>query len=191
VRQLTVQMEDIDRACSLTDAQRKKLQLAGRGDMKRFFDRYEQLRWKSQVIEHNVQNLQEMQREANHLRRSLMNEGLFLEHSLLVKSLRTTLTNEQLTRYEVKALKGRALRHHESVLEAVAFLKRSFENSVAARGLDIVLREDQRQNLITLVTHETKPSRQLSQSEAQFLLWQFSRLSQEKVKPLFDQDQWE
>jgi hypothetical protein len=39
--QLTVQMEDIDRACSLTDAQRRKLELAGRGDIKHFFDRYE------------------------------------------------------------------------------------------------------------------------------------------------------
>jgi hypothetical protein len=188
--QLTVQIEDIDRACTLTDPQRKKLQLAGRGDIKRFFDRYEQLLRKSQMVEHNERNLQEMQREANQLRRCLHN-GLFLEHSLFVKSLPNTLTNEQLARYEAKALKGRALRHYESVLEAVAFLKRSFEASVAARRLDIVLREEQRQHLITLMTHETKPSRQPSQYDVQVLLLQFSDLPEEKLKRLFDDDQWE
>ena len=189
--QLRVQMEDIDRACSLTDAQRRKLELAGQGDIKHFFDHYEQLLRKSQVVEHNEQNLQEMQREANHLRRSLINEGLFLEHSLLVKSLRSTLTDEQFAQYEAKALKGRALGHHESVLEAVAMLKRGFENSVAARGLDIVLREEQRQDLIRLMMRETKPPSQPSQYDVQFLLLQFSRLPEENLKRLFDADQWE
>src|SRR5207244_5206937 len=104
--QLTVQMEDIDRACSLTDAQRRKLELAGRGDIKNFFDRYEQLLRKSQVVEHNERNLQEMQREANHLRRCL-NNGLFLEHSLLVKSLPNTPTIVQLARHEALAVNDR------------------------------------------------------------------------------------
>src|SRR5207245_228361 len=39
--QLLDQVQDIDRTCKLTDAQNQKLQLAGRGDIKRFFDRYE------------------------------------------------------------------------------------------------------------------------------------------------------
>src|SRR6516225_3632447 len=39
--QLTLRIDEVDRASQLTDAQKKKLQLAGKGDMKRFFARYE------------------------------------------------------------------------------------------------------------------------------------------------------
>jgi hypothetical protein len=105
--QLTVQLQDINRACSLTQAQRKKLELAGRGDIKRFFDRYEQLVRKSQVSQHNEPDLPELQQEAIDLQLRL-NTGLFRERSLLVKSLPNTLTKEQLARYQGKALKGGA-----------------------------------------------------------------------------------
>ena len=63
--QLATQIADIDRACNLTEPEKKKLQLTGQGDIKRFFDRYEQLmRKKSQVIEPKAQNFQQMQAEA-------------------------------------------------------------------------------------------------------------------------------
>ena len=41
---LTMQIEEIDRSCTLTEAQKNKLRLAGRGDMKRFLDRVEEKR---------------------------------------------------------------------------------------------------------------------------------------------------
>jgi hypothetical protein len=188
--QLTVHIEDIDRACSLTDAQRKKLQLAGRGDIKRFCDGYEQVKRKSQVAEHREENLQDLQQEANYLLISL-STGLFLEHSLLVKSLRSTLTDEQFARYEAKALKGRALRHGESVLNAAAMLKLGFELAAARLGRNTVLREEQRQDLITLIMHETKPSRRPGRYDPQVLILQLGRLPEEKLKRLFDDDQWE
>ena len=52
---------------------------------------------------------------------------------------------------------------------------------------DVALPEEQPQDLIMLMTHETKPSGQ--PYDAQFLLWQFGRLPQEKLKRLFDDDQ--
>jgi hypothetical protein len=39
--QLALEIADIDRACTLTAAETKKLRLAGQGDIKRFFNRYE------------------------------------------------------------------------------------------------------------------------------------------------------
>src|SRR6478672_7877710 len=104
--QLTVQIEDIDRACSLTNPQRKKLELAGRGDIKRFFDRYEQVIRKSQV-ERNEQGLRKISQDITPLEITLQ-VGLFYEDSLLLKSLRNTLTDEQFAQYEAKSLKGRA-----------------------------------------------------------------------------------
>jgi hypothetical protein len=168
--QLTTQIVDIDRACSLTDREKGKLQLAGRGDIKRFFDR--------------------IQQESTSPRISL-GVCLFHEDSLLVKSLPNTLTAEQFARYEAIAGKRRELRHRESVLNAVAMLKLGFERAVAALNRDIVLREEQRQELITLTMHETRPLRRPGPSDYQVLILQLGRLQEEKLKRLFDQDQWE
>jgi hypothetical protein len=160
--QLAAQISDIDRACSLTDTERKKLQLAGRGDIKRFFDR--------------------IQQESNSPRISL-GASLFHEDSLLVKSLRNTLTSDQFARCEAIARKRRELRHHESVLNAVAMLKLDFEEERA-----IVVREAQWQDLLTLMTHETAPSRRPGPCDYQVLLLQLGRLPEEKLKRLFDPD---
>ena len=43
---LTLNVEDLERTCGLTPIQKKKLLLAGRGDIKRFFDRIEDMRKK-------------------------------------------------------------------------------------------------------------------------------------------------
>jgi hypothetical protein len=176
--QLTMQIVDIHRACSLSDAQKKKLQMAGRGDIKRFFDRYQQLVRKSQVIEQNEQNLREMQHEINHLRISLQ-AGLFDEHSLLVKSLPNALTSDQFARYDTMARERHAARHSQSVQRAITALQRG-----------IRLREEQRRELTTLITNETKPPRRSGPYEAYVLLLHLSRLPEEKLKPLFDEDQW-
>ena len=43
---LTLQVDDVARMCALSEAQKKKLLLAGRGDIKRFFDKVEEKRKK-------------------------------------------------------------------------------------------------------------------------------------------------
>ncbi len=176
---LATQIENIDRACRLTDAQKKKLQLAGRGDIKRYFDRYERLKRKSQLLEHDEQNFQEIQRDINPLRVTLL-RGLFDEDSLLIKSLPNTLTGEQFTRYGTMARQRRASLHRASIEQAVALLQRGMP-----------LRDAQRRELITLMTNETKPARTSSQYDCYVLLLQLGRLPEEKLKPLFGETQWE
>jgi len=97
----------------------------------------------------------------------------------------------QFARYEAMARKRRATRHRESVLDAVAMLKLGFERAVATLERNIVLREEQRQELITLMTRETKPSRRPGPYDSQVLLLQLGRLPEEKLKRLFDEDQWQ
>jgi hypothetical protein len=178
---LAMQIETIDRACKLTDAQKKKLQLAGRGDIKRFFDRYERVKQKSQVIEQDEQKFQEIQQDFNQLRVTLRG-GLFHEDSLLVKSMHNTLTSEQFTRYDAMARERRASRHRASIDQAVGILQRG-----------IPLSDAQRRELITLMANETKPSRRPGpyDYDSYVLLWQLGRLPEEKLKPLFDDKQWQ
>jgi hypothetical protein len=181
--QLAMQIETIDRACRLTDAQKNKLQLAGRGDIKRFFDRYEKAKVKSQLIEQDEQNFQEIWQNINQIQqdfnRVTLQGGLFRQNSLLVKSLLNTLTGEQFTRYEVLDREQRASRHRASIATAVAILQRG-----------VSLRDAQRRELITLMTNETKPSRSSGPYDSYVLLWQLARLPEDKLKPLFDKTQW-
>src|SRR5439155_1350186 len=88
---LALQVEDIDRACKLSDEQKKKLQLAGRGDIKRFFDGYEKVRQKFKSFNNDIQRIQEIQPDVNPLR-TVIQAGPFNDDSLLYKSLRHTLT---------------------------------------------------------------------------------------------------
>jgi hypothetical protein len=187
---LADQIQDLDRACTLTDAQKEKLHLAGRGDIKRFFDRFDAFKRKAQRMQQDEQKMQRIFQEIPPLQATL-HGGLFHEDSLLVKSLPTTLTAEQFARYDAMARERRLSRHRESVLKAVGMLKLGFENAVARLGRDIVLREEQRQALITLMTQETRPSRRPGPYDYHVLLLQLGRLPEEKFKRLFDDDQWQ
>jgi hypothetical protein len=177
--QLATQISEIDRVCKLTDAQKNKLRLAGRGDIKRFIDRFEELKQKSQVIEPDEPNVVAIHEELNHLQTTLW-AGLFHENSLLVKSLPTTLTDEQLTRYDTVTRERRASEHRASAQQAVAFLQQG-----------IGLRDAQRRELITFIINETKPARGPGRYGPYVLLWQLSRLPEAKLKRLFDEDQWD
>jgi hypothetical protein len=176
---LAKQIVDIDRACTLTEAQRKKLQLAGRGDIKRFFDRYEAVKQKSQRIEQNEHSFEQIQPDFNRLR-MMVQGGLFQESSLLVKSLPNTLTEEQFAQYDAIARERRVSLHRAAVARAVATLQQG-----------IRLRDAQRRALITLITNETKPSRWSGPYDSYILILQLGRLPEEKLKRLFDDDQWQ
>jgi hypothetical protein len=93
---LATQISELDRAYTLTDAQKEKLRLAGRGDIKRFFDKCENVKRKFQLINQGEQNLQEINQDLRLLREA--SNGLFNESSLLRKSLPNTLTSEQIAR---------------------------------------------------------------------------------------------
>src|SRR5262249_37865237 len=88
---LAVQVDILDRACRLTEAQRNKLHLAGRGDINRFFDQCEGAKRKWQRLEPTDDKIAEVRQDLTDLR-SILEHGLFHENSLLYKSLPNTLT---------------------------------------------------------------------------------------------------
>jgi hypothetical protein len=175
---LAMQVEEIDRACQLTVAQKKKLQLTGRGDIKRFFDAYDKVKTRFRALNNDVQMLQEIQPDVNPLRTSLQ-AGLFHDDSLLYKSLRNTLTGEQFVRYDAIARERRAFRHRAAIELAVATLEQSMP-----------LRDEQRRELISLLTTDTKPSRKAGPYDYYLIMFQLGRLPEEKLKPLLTATQW-
>ena len=80
-------------------AQKNKLQLAGRGDMKRFLDRVEEKRSLYKGLKVDQIKIGEIYQQIQPLK-STLSSGLFGEGSIFFKSIGMTLTAEQLARHE-------------------------------------------------------------------------------------------
>src|SRR5581483_10727841 len=167
---LDLQVEEIDRACKLTQAQKKKLLLTGRGDIKRFYDRYEEVKQKFQPLKNDQQRFQEIWQDISPLQITLQN-GLFHNDSLLHRSLRNTLTDEQLAQYEVLDRQRREFRHRGNIELAVARLDELMP-----------LRASQRRDLIALIMKETKPARRTGPYDFYFTMYQIGHIPKEKLK---------
>ncbi|MSR60171.1 MAG: hypothetical protein EXS05_21450 [Planctomycetaceae bacterium] len=92
-------LNTVNSICRLTDSQKQKLQLAGRGDMKRLLDRLEEIGPQFQLAGNDQNKFKALVDEARLLQRSL-NPAIHDDKSLFVKSLRATLKDYQFARYE-------------------------------------------------------------------------------------------
>src|ERR1700722_9431836 len=98
---LAKRLAAVDRVCHLSEAQKQKLTLAGRGDLKRLDDRVETQR--RQFIEDRANGMLDKEHAATPQIAALhdaMTTGPFAEGSLFEKTLRTVLSPTQLERYE-------------------------------------------------------------------------------------------
>src|SRR5262245_26412066 len=60
---LRKKIDSVDRTCGLGEVQKKKLQLAGRGDLKRFFEQAEALRAKAKTVGFDETRMRDLQQE--------------------------------------------------------------------------------------------------------------------------------
>ena len=180
---LTIHMDEIDRACKLTEDQKKKLQLAGKGDIKHFFDRYENVRRNFKPFNQNQPDFQEVWQklweEVSPLQSNLQN-GLFEEESLFSKSVSNALTPAQRKGFEAMEKERREFNWRITISQAVEMLDRSMR-----------LTKAQRTFLSDLMLKETKAPWRNAQNyyEQYYLFWQLDRLPHEKFRPKFDEVQ--
>jgi hypothetical protein len=175
---LTLKIEDVDRTCGMTEDQKKKLRLAGRGDVKRFFDRVEEKRRKFQNLKTDPNKVGEIFQEIQPFRQTI-SSGVFGEGSFFAKTLRNTLTGEQAARYE------------KVVRDAQKFQYRArVDLVVTTLGNAAGLSADQRRRFKTLLLEETRPPKKFGQYDYYVVLIQASKLPQAKVRQIFDDAQW-
>jgi len=110
---LTLRIDDIDRSCGLTESQKKKLHLAGRGDITRFFDRVSEPSYGPAP--------------------TALDAGVLGEGSIFSKAIKKTLNEEQLATYEKTLEEKRAFRYRADVELAVAALANSLGMSALGR----------------------------------------------------------
>jgi hypothetical protein len=173
---LLLRIDDLERTCGISEAQKQKLRLAGRGDIKRFFDKVEEVKRKFQQGKNapnaNIwQEIQPLQVE--------LNTGLFGDDSLYAKTIRRTLSHDQAVRFESVANDRKSFRFRTTVDWFVVHLD---------KGLGLT--ESQRQRFIELLVNDAQPPRKFGQGDYWYLMLQTARLPEVKLKPIFDAPQW-
>jgi hypothetical protein len=175
---LKLQVQDIDRACTLTDLQKKKLELAGRGDIKRFFDRVEEKRKKFQLSKTDQAKINEILQEIQPLRMTY-NSGILDDGSIFSKTLKKTLDEQQSTTYA------------NSIRDKKLFLFRAkIDLVVASLDNSLGLSDEQRRKLSKVLLEETRPPKKFGQYDYYVVLYQASKLPEPKIKPILDDAQW-
>ena len=106
VASLERKIEAVDLICSLTDTQKRKLRLAGGGDIKRFFDRVEAVRPNAERAQDDLQLCGNAFLHRRGTVRPPRAAGLFEQGSLFSKTLKTALTISQAAEIEASTLRS-------------------------------------------------------------------------------------
>jgi hypothetical protein len=174
---LSTEVARIDQVCRLSAAQKKKLELAGRGDIKRAFDRVDEagrgLRAAKRVAgaaKAGEAELAEVQRQ--------FAQGLFRDGSLFAKTIPSVLSADQLARYRADRVARRRFRHRALVDLVVDVL-------ATAAGCS----HEQRERLARLLLEKTRLSTRADQDFV-IVLAQAVTLPESQLRPIFDEAQW-
>ena len=177
---LKAKVEEVVRAVNLTEAQKQKLLLAGEGDIRRFVDRVDDIKFKYQATDFRGGGWNRIFQEVQPLKNEL-HRGLFGNDSLFAKTLTKTLTAGQSEHYEGAVRERRLFQHRARV-----------EMTVVRLGTYLGLREEQRKQLSRLLLEKTPPLPALTQPDHDHFveLVLMSRLPENDLKPIFEAVQW-
>jgi hypothetical protein len=178
-RRLAARLIELQSDCHLTAAQVKKLQLAGRGDIKRYMDRVNHISRTMEGPRSSIEDLHSARLEMNDLD-SRAKDRLFSDDSLLCKTLASTLDHDQAAARENAILERNGLRHRIAVKSAVKALQ-----------TNLGMTDEQGTRLTELLLSEARPPRRFGTApDVALVLFQASRIPVAKIRPIFDDAQW-
>lgn len=177
-RQLDLRCERIDKEVRLTEEQRRKLRLAGQGDLFRFRRRVASARAKFETVRKDPQQIGNIWQDIQPVRQQFQ-LGLFGQKSLFQKTLNGILDPEQLDAY----------RRREFSRLQFGYAARIDRAIVQWEGL-MPLTQEQRQALRSALL-ETPPPSLFGNMDTYYVQWQLARIPEAKLKPILDVGQWE
>lgn len=175
---LSLKVAAIKRVCDLTEDQVAKLELAGQGDIKRFYDEVAVVRAKFMKVRRNRNAINNIFLEIRPLQARL-HAGLFEQTSFFRKVLKRLLTDEQSSRYEQADWEQTQYRYNARLSLVVSMMERTMP-----------LRAEQREQFIQVLKEETKPPYAFGQYDYYVVLYQLAKIPDQKLKPIFDDAQW-
>jgi len=176
---LAVNIADVERSCPLSESQKRKLLLAGRGDIKRFTDRVADARAVFHRLNNDQNGINAIFQETQPLAALLAN-GLFGVDSLYTKTLATTLEPEQAARYREAVREKQRFRYKAKVALALANLDEA-----------VGFTSEQNRRFLAVVLEETAPlEKPAGAMETNFVLFKIARIPETKIRPIFDDAQW-
>jgi hypothetical protein len=173
---LADRLDELQVMYELSEAQRKKLELAGRGEVKSFTDQFDSALRKL-ADAGSADATQELVVELNELRQS--QKRLFADGSRFSKVLARTLSQEQVTRNERLVRNPGFLRYRKAVTVAVRTLA----------GL-VNMGRTERLELSRLILTETTPPHKFGRSDYAFVMFQISRLPETRLKEIIPETHW-
>lgn len=174
----------IELGCRLTEAQKKKLRLAGRGDIESFFNRAADLRQKVVGRSFDQQEYSELSMEMSRLRMMTQN-GLLNEASLFRKTLRRTLDNQQRADYQ-QLLRQRQL---DAAVAGLSVWDR-VNNVNNANIVSLKLSPETRQKVGELIVDQGRLPESPNSYMNYIVVLEADRIA-DQVQPLMDDKQWE
>jgi hypothetical protein len=175
--QLVLCVEEVERMCGISESQKQKLELAGRGDVKRLFERVEVLRKKFQLVKNDQNKFNEFWQDVQPFQ-LLFNQGAFGPDSLYHKTLKNILSSEQAVRFQL-ADRDRRIFQYRTTVEAI----------VGMLDQVVSFRAEQRQKLIDLLVERMKLPRTFGQYNFYLVIYQMSQLPEAQLKEILDEPQ--
>lgn len=176
---IDLEVEQLANSADLDDRQVAKIRLAGKGDIKRFFDDVNQARRKFLAMGNLHQN---QVNEAYQLAMPLaqrIGRGLFDKDSLLKKVANTTPNPQQTARLRERA-EHRQKRQREIAINSY----------VAMLGRSIPLTSDQRGRLTEHIAESVVMDDPGAPYASQLIAYRLSQGQTKKLQEIFDDNQW-
>ena len=177
---LQVQVDFVDDAVSLTPQQRSKLELAGQGDIQRFFNDYEEVKRGMTFGNIPRDEWQAVWQKAQPLSTRFA-AGLHGRRSLLKKTLTSTLGPEQLEQFTaVKAERDRLI-YQDNIRMTLSMVDRK-----------VPLTKQQRDQITQLLLAKSSPPEFYGQSSMRFyaVLIELAKMPQDELRELFSETEW-
>ncbi len=176
-RRVAAELRWLDSRLSLTEAQKKKLQLAARGDIVQHISRAEELRPKVTSQAMTPEQWRTLQEQLQPLRHALQVE-MTGETSLFRKTLRKVLTDEQRVRFEVLERERQA-----AIIESALRKTERVPNGMK-------LTSETRQKFAELVLDHGRIPQNVG-PYGQFIVLLAASQLRDRVKPLLTPAEWE
>jgi hypothetical protein len=175
--ELTLNVEAVDRICGLSEPQKEKLLLAGRGDYARFERQVDDLKTKYVGKTYGQNEVGEIYQKIQPLGQ-VYQAGLLGNDSLFSKVLAQTLTLEQAAKFDRIEAERRRARYAAKVGLFVVILERSCP-----------LTDKQRTALVDLIMAETKPPKRFGQYDWYVIMYQAGKVPDAKYEQIVDEAQ--